>query len=196
MKVFINPGHASGGNPDPGCVNTAEHLRECDIALTVGSLTGKFLEAAGCRVKLLQSHNLATESPAYPSVTGEANRWMADAFVSIHVNAGGGRGAETFCYWQYGAGGRLAACIQKQLVSAMQAIDNGYQDRGVKERKSLCVLRETYMPAALVELGFIDSADVRLLKEHQEDMARAVARGVTDYFRENLAFSHHPLHEI
>ena len=196
MKVFINPGHAAGGNPDPGCVNREENLRECDIALTVGSLTGKFLEAAGCRVKLLQSHNLATESPAYPSVTGEANRWLADAFVSIHVNAGGGRGAETFCYWQYGAGGRLAACIQNQLVSAMQAIDNGYQDRGVKERKSLCVLRETYMPAALVELGFIDSADVRLLKEHQEDMARAVARGVTDYFRENLAFSHHPLHEI
>ena len=196
MKVFINPGHASGGNPDPGCVNREENLRECDIALTVGSLTGKFLEAAGCRVKLLQSHNLATESPAYPSVTGEANRWLADVFISIHVNAGGGRGAETFCYWQYGAGGRLAACIQNQLVSAMQAIDNSYQDRGVKERKNLCVLRETYMPAALVELGFIDSADVRLLKEHQEDMARAVARGATDYFRENLAFSHHPLHEI
>ncbi|SEA15419.1 N-acetylmuramoyl-L-alanine amidase family protein [Selenomonas ruminantium] len=183
MKVFINPGHAAGGNPDPGCVNMSEHLRECDIALTVGSLTGKFLEAAGCQVKLLQSHNLATESPAYPSVTDEANRWLADAFVSIHVNAGGGRGAETLCYWQYGAGGRMAACIQKQLVSAMQAIDKGYQDRGVKERKGLCVLRETYMPAALVELGFIDSEDVRLLKEHQEDMARAVARGVTDYWQ-------------
>ncbi|SDZ98448.1 N-acetylmuramoyl-L-alanine amidase family protein [Selenomonas ruminantium] len=186
MKVFINPGHAAGGNPDPGCVNTTEHLRECDIALTVGSLAGKFLEAAGCRVKLLQSHNLATESPAYPSVTGEANRWLADVFVSIHVNAGGGRGAESFCYWKYGAGGRLAACIQRQLVSAMQAIDNGYLDRDVKERKGLCVLRETYMPAALVELGFIDSEDVRLLKEHQEDMARAVARGVTDYLQESL----------
>ena len=82
--------------------------------------------------------------------------------------------------------GRLSVCIQKQLVSAMQAIDNGYQDRGVKERKNLCVLRETYMPAALVELGFIDSEDVRLLKEHQEDMARAVARGVTDYWQESL----------
>ena len=78
----------------------------------------------------------------------------------------------------------------------MQAIDNGYADRGVKERKSLCVLREIYMPAALVELGFIDSADVRLLKEHQEDMAIAVGRGITDYFRENIAFSHQPLHEI
>ena len=79
---------------------------------------------------------------------------------------------------------------------AMQPLDKGYLDRGIKERPSLCVLRETMMPAALVELGFIDSADVWLLKEHQEDMARAVARGVTDYFRENLAFSHHPLREI
>lgn len=39
------------------------------------------------------------------------------------------------------------------------------------------------MPAALVELGFIDSEDVSLLKEHQEDMAKAVARGVTDFWR-------------
>lgn len=59
----------------------------------MGSLTGKFLEAAGCGVKLLQSHNLAGESPEYPCVTDEANRWLADVFVSIHVNAGGGRGA-------------------------------------------------------------------------------------------------------
>ena len=183
MNVFINPGHALGGHPDPGCINPAEHLRECDIALTVGSLTGKFLEAAGCGVKLLQSHNLAGESPEYPCVTDEANRWLADVFVSIHVNAGGGRGAETFCYWKFGAGGRLASCIQNQLVNSMQEIDPGYQDRGVKERKSLCVLRESYMPAALVELSFIDSEDVRLLKEHQEDMAKAVARGVTDFWR-------------
>ena len=183
MKVFINPGHSLGGNPDLGCVNRAENLRECDIALTVGSIMGKFLEEAGCTVSLLQSHNLGGESPEFPNVTDTANHSLADAFVSIHVNAGGGRGAETFCYWQCGAGGRLAASIQNQLVMAMQPLDKGYLDRGVKERKSLCVLRETMMPAALVELGFIDSADVRLLKEHQEDMARAVARGVTDYWR-------------
>lgn len=189
MKVFINPGHALGGSPDPGCVNERENLRECDIALTVGSLAGKFLEEAGCSVQLLQSHNLAGESPGYPNVTDTANRSLADVFVSIHVNAGGGRGAETFCYWRCGAGGRLAACIQKQLIDTIQPLDSGYLDRGVKERKSLCVLHQTYMPAVLVELGFIDSEDTWLLKVHQEDMARAVARGVTDYFRENLAFS-------
>ena len=183
MNVFINPGHALGGNPDPGCVNSEENLRECDIALTVGSIAGKFLEEAGCTVNLLQSHNLAGESPGYPNVTDLANRWLADIFVSIHVNAGGGRGAETFCYYQYGAGGWLAGCIQKQLVSSMQALDSGYHDRGVKERPSLCVLLQTCMPAVLVELGFIDSADVWLLKEHQEDMARAVALGVMDYWQ-------------
>ena len=116
MNVFINPGHALGGNPDPGCVNQAENLRECDIALTVGSIMGKFLEEAGCTVSLLQSHNLGGESPAYPNVTDTANHSLADAFISIHVNAGGGRGAETFCYWRYGAGGRLAASIQNPLV--------------------------------------------------------------------------------
>ena len=184
MKVFINPGHALGGMPAPGAINLAERLRECDIAITVGSLAGKFLEAAGCEVKLLQSHNLAGESPGYPCVTDAANQWLADIFVSIHVNAGGGRGAETYCYWKCGEGGRLATCIQKQLIDTLQPLDKGYLDRGVKENKSLCVLRHTYMPAVLVELGFIDSADVWLLKNHQEDMARAVASGVTDYWKE------------
>lgn len=183
MDVFINPGHALGGDPDPGCVNEKENLRECDIALTVGSLAGKFLEEAGCKVTLLQSHNLAGESPGYPCVTDEANHSLADLFVSIHINAGGGRGAETFCYWQHGEGGRLAACIQKQLIDTIQPLDSGYLDRGVKERKSLCVLRKTMMPAVLVELGFIDSADVWLLKEHQEDMAKAVACGVTAFWK-------------
>ena len=183
MDVFINPGHALGGNPDPGCVNEAENLRECDIALTVGSLAGRFLEEMGCKVTLLQSHNLAGESPGFPNVTDTANRSLADVFVSIHVNAGGGRGAETFCYWKFGAGGRLAACIQRQLIDTIQPFDQGYANRGVKERKSLCVLRKTYMPAVLVELGFIDSADVWLLKEHQEDMAKAVACGVADFWQ-------------
>ena len=37
------------------------------------------------------------------------------------------------------------------------------------------------MPAVLVETGFIDSADVNLLTTHGDDIARAIARGVTDY---------------
>lgn len=78
MRVFINPSHALGGNPDPGCVNPAIHLRECDLAITYGSLCGRYLEAVGCEVKPLQSHNLAGESPGYPCVCDAANAWAAD----------------------------------------------------------------------------------------------------------------------
>ncbi len=94
-----------------------------------------------------------------------------------------GAGAETFCYWQHGECGRLAACIPKQLIDTIQPFDKGYADRGVKERKGLCVLHQTCMPAVLVELGFIDSADVWLLREHQEDMAKAVALGIMNYWK-------------
>ena len=36
MKVFINPGHARGGLPDPGAVNEELGLRECDMAMDIG----------------------------------------------------------------------------------------------------------------------------------------------------------------
>ncbi len=181
MRVFLNPGHALGGNPDPGCTNPRCQLRECDLAITYGSLCGKYLEKAGCEVKLLQSHNLAGESPGYPCICDTANAWEADIFVSIHVNAGGGRGAETYCYNRGGRGERLAHCIQNQLVAAIQPIDQGYRDRGVYEHSTFCVLRNTNMPAVLVETGFIDSDDVGVLTLHGDEIARALARGVTDY---------------
>ena len=181
MRVFINPGHALGGDPDPGCINPALTLRECDLALTYGSLCGKYLEAAGCDVKLLQSHNLYGEAPGYPCVVDAANNWPADIFLSIHVNAGGGRGAETYCYDLQGAGGKLARAIQNQLVKTLSPFDPGYKDRGVKSHPSFCVLRNTTMPAVLVETGFIDSADTQILTTHGDDIARAIARGVTDY---------------
>jgi len=184
MRVFLNPGHALGGRPDPGCTNPRCQLRECDLALTYGSLCGKYLEAAGCEVKLLQSHNLAGESPGFPCVVDTANAWGADVFISIHVNAGGGRGAETYCYSTEGAGGRLAACIQNQLVRSLAPIDPGYRDRGVKAHPSFCVLRNTTMLAVLVEVGFIDSDDVGLLTLHGDAIARAIARGVTDYWQQ------------
>lgn len=181
MHVFLNPGHALGGDPDPGCVNPALTLRECDLALTYGSLCGKYLEAAGYQVRLLQSHNLYGESPGYPCVVDEANSWPADIFISIHVNAGGGRGPEAYCYDLHGAGGRLAHCIQNQLLKTLTPFDKDYKDRGIKAHPSFCVLRQTTMPAVLVETGFIDSADTQILTAHGDDIARAIARGVTDY---------------
>lgn len=46
----------------------------------------------------------------------------------------------------------------------------------------LLVLRYTDMPAVLVETAFIDNDDdMALLVNNEDDIARAIARGVTDY---------------
>jgi N-acetylmuramoyl-L-alanine amidase len=189
MKVFINPGHDI--KYDSGAVhydtNVNVDLRECDVALKIGTAVQKYLEVAGCECYLMQSDNLAP-TPAGRSdyndrqgmtVTETANEWGADVFVSIHCNAANGnaRGTETECYIQTGNGGSLARFIQSQLIDSIDTVD-----RGVKEMPGLLVLRYTDMPAVLVETAFIDNDDdALLLVQHWDDIARAIARGVTDY---------------
>ena len=80
MKVFLNPGHAPGGHPDPGAVNSESGLRECDVALAVGQSAESYLNAAGVATELLQSNSLA-------EICEAANASDADIFVSIHCNA-------------------------------------------------------------------------------------------------------------
>ena len=186
MKVFINPGHARNGEPDPGAVNSFYKFLECDIALSIGNLVKRFLLRAGCYVELLQSHNLNGEAPEYgKSVVESANDWEADVFVSIHCNAFDTtvRGAETLVYDMTG-GHILGQCIQNQLVDAVRQIDPKFPDRGLKSRSELCVLRGTAMPAVLVECGFIDNDyDALIMMYRQQDIAAAIARGVTDYWQ-------------
>ncbi|WP_288850980.1 N-acetylmuramoyl-L-alanine amidase [uncultured Mitsuokella sp.] len=187
MKVFLNPGHDL--DYDSGAVSPRSGLRECDVAAHVGTLVKHYLEAAGCTCNLMQSDNLAPTSTGRsryadrqgPTVTETANDWDADIFVSIHCNsaeADEACGTETFAYdLDGGEGEKLATCIQDQIVDALNAVD-----RGVKANPKLFVLRYTAMPAVLVELGFISNeSDEALLTDRQDDFARAIARGVTDY---------------
>lgn len=179
-KVFINPGHCPG--VDPGAVSYYYDVTEAEIVREVGAMVADYLRKAGCEVKVLQSDNLAGESPAYPNVCATANNWPADIFVSLHCNAASGqaRGTECFVFSRWSKSDKLAECIQAQLVRSL-----GTADRGVKEGLRLCVLHNTAMPAVLVELAFIDNADdCKLLVNKKKDFAAAVARGVTDYLQE------------
>ena len=181
MRVFLNPGHDLVY--DSGAVHPATGLRECEVAAAVGDLVKGYLEDAGCEVRMMQSDNLAWDSPYEDrqdcSVCDCANEWTADVFVSIHCNAANGRarGTETLICGAGGHAEQLAECIQRQIVESLDTTD-----RGLKERPGLIVLRATDMPAVLVELAFIDNdEDAELLMTRQDDFARAIARGVTDY---------------
>ena len=176
MKVFINPGHCPG--VDSGAVNPNSGMQEADVALAIGTLVQGYLEAAGCEVQLLQSDNLMYDGEG-PCVCETANEWPADIFVSIHCNAASGdaRGTEVEIYPGSDASSKLGQCIQSQIVNSL-----GTVDRGLKERPGLIVLKHTDMPAVLVETAFIDNDDdANLLANNQDDFARAIARGITDY---------------
>lgn len=178
MRVFINPGHSPNGIPDPGTLNYDTGLRECDVALGVGQLLKKYLIQAGVPVVgFLQSDSL-------PGICDEANLSGADIFISLHCNGhanGMAKGAEVWACAGSQRGGTLADCIQKQIVSALNMTDRGVRiaTPGVN---GLYVLTNTDMPAVLVELGFITNVwDEQKLRTKQDDFARAIARGVTDY---------------
>ena len=57
-KVFINPGHAPNGDPDPGACNAETGLRESDVAAIVGRMVAGYLNAAGIETEVLQSDSL------------------------------------------------------------------------------------------------------------------------------------------
>ncbi len=175
-KVFINPGHCPG--IDPGAINAILGVTEADVVKIIGALVADYLNKAGCEIEVIQSDNLYHDGQG-TCVVDAANRWAADIFISLHCNAFDTHAQGTECCI-FGAGGeseKLAQCIQRQIVDSL-----GTVDRGIKERPGLIVLKNTNMPAVLVELAFIDNADdVQLLIHKQEAFARAIARGVTDY---------------
>ena len=176
MKVFVNPGHMPG--IDPGAVNNAMGITEANIVRDIGTRVTDYLDKAGCEVMLLQSNNLNGEAPG-ENICATANYWPADVFVSLHCNAfnGNAKGTETCVYSLYGESAKLGQCIQSQLVNSL-----GTVDRGLKERTGLAVLKVTTMPAALVEIAFIDNADdAGVLINCKDAIARAIARGITDY---------------
>ena len=175
MRVFLNPGHAPNGNPDPGACGYG--LRECDVARNVADLVAGYLAAAGVEVVgCLQSDSLE-------EVVDSSNNSDADVFISIHCNAcnGSANGTEVWHFYGSGAGEKLASFIQNQIVDALRTVDRGV--KGAKPRvNGLYVLSNTNAVAVLVELAFIDHAsDAELLRSRQDEFARAIARGVTDY---------------
>lgn len=181
MRVFINPGHSPNGCPDPGAVNSGTGLRECDVAKNIAVLVEKYLTKAGVSV----SGNLQSDS--LYEVVCVSNNIDADVFVSIHCNAFNGvaKGTEVWHYHTSKYGKLLAGCIQRQIVDALGTADRGVKGAVPHTDNSLYVLNNTDAVAVLVETAFIDNAeDEVLLRTRQDDFARAIARGITDFEQE------------
>lgn len=169
MNVYINAGHDR--KLDSGAVNPRLNLRECDAAYELSLRIQQYLEHNGIAVCVGQNDDLYV-------ICDEANESGCDLFVSIHFNAFNGRasGTETLISGSVGSL-MLGHCIQANLKAVLNL-----PNRGLKERPSLFVLRNTMMPAVLVEVCFIDNDnDWRRYETHWDDAAKAIATGIMQY---------------
>lgn len=169
MKICINAGHDR--KLDPGAINRTDGTKECDLAGDLGVRVKAYLEALDTEVILVQDDDLYF-------VCNTANDSDADLFVSLHFNAFNGRasGVETLIYGS-SQSLILGHCIQSNLRAVLDI-----PDRGIKERPGLFVLRNTTMPAVIVETCFLDNDyDLKAYRDNEDAVARAIATGIIQY---------------
>lgn len=115
-----------------------------------------------------------------------ANKAMADIFISIHFNAMGNiwqtstGGIETYNYRGSIKGASLAKIVHKYLIKGTKM-----NNRGVKE-SGFYVLKNTDMPAILVECGFMDNKEEAILmksNEYRKECAIEICKGICEYFK-------------
>jgi len=169
--VLLDPGH---GGYDPGAVYHGLEEKALNLELAL-MLCGQL-----DRVKVLMTR----ERDIYVSLSDRvamSRRVEPDLFLSLHANAGGGHGFESFI--ASGAGpGSSAEIMQSALHAEIMAALDKYQvrDRGMK-RAAFYVLRHNPYPAVLIESLFIDNAREAALwrdKEFKETLAGGVKKGV------------------
>ena len=180
MKFAIDAGH---GNNTPGKRSVDGSLREFYFNNAVALEVTKILRNEYGQ-EVINPYDVTgkVDTPLNTRIQ-RANAAKVNAFISIHANAAGSgswssaEGIETFVYNQGAQPGSLAlaANVQTAMIRA-----TGRKNRGVK-RANYAVLRQTNMPAILVEAGFMTSqAENALLKsdKYQKQIARAVAEGI------------------
>ena len=123
-----------------------------------------------------------SNSTSLTTRVNEANSWPADIFISLHNNAAVNTNASGNEALVYGPGQRVAVNLATNILEQL-TLTTGLRNRGIVYRPGLYVLKETKMPAVLVEMGFIsNSYDADLLANSPYLFATGIYRGILKYY--------------
>lgn len=179
IAITVGHGTGTGGKYDPGaCGNGFEEFR---LARECAKYAQEQLNSVyDCQTDLF---NYAGDL----SLTERVKKFKDNTYsllAEIHLNAGGGTGAEVY-YSKYSQGGLGQTAAER--VSAAIAADMGLKNRGARQKLGaggkdyFAIIRETRPHAILVETLFIDSkGDVEKVSNAagQKKMGQAIARGI------------------
>lgn len=176
--IILDAGH---GGKDQGA--RVRELLEKRLTLRTSYLTKRHLELLGYRVIMTRARDVFLPLPTRVTI---ANRRPKALFVSIHYNSASipsAKGVEIY-YFQRGKNLRKLAS-KKLAISILKNVlrETKTRSRGVKHG-NFQVIRETTMPAVLVEAGFMTNAEERALLSTQvylDKLAKGIAQGIDNY---------------
>lgn len=181
-KIFVDAGH---GGSDPGAIGNG--VIEQAINLNVANRLAALLRNNGYEVK---QYRTTTTENVLPGKSADltnrarmANEWGADWFVSIHTNSSvnpAANGFEAYVYRLESPSEPFAESIVKSFVSRLGSKDNGVR------AANFAVLRQTRMPATLLELGYLSNPTEALNLNSpawQAAAAEAIYQGIYKYVK-------------
>lgn len=182
ITIVLDPGH---GGKDPGAISP-NGVKEKDVNLILGLKAQAQLEALGYDVIMTRTTDTFVDLYERANI---ANRNKADIFISIHHNStlnNGINGLEIL-YCPRGMGTAkeedqypLAEAISKGILSSTKGAD-----RGIIQRPGLVVIRESNMPAVLIEVGYLSNSfdEANIINDaYQNKVVEGIIKGIQNYF--------------
>lgn len=159
LKIAIDAGHYKG-TPGRRCLAALDpnETREWELNRRVADKLEELLAGYDCQI-LRVDDRTGDKLIDLGDRVAAANGWPADVYLSIHHNAGinGGSGGGCVVYTAPGCQAKSKA-LQKAVYGAVVSRTGLVGNRATPMmERGLYVLRQTKMPAILIECGFMDS---------------------------------------
>lgn len=180
--IIVDAGHGKGtqGKRTPTIAAIKRYIPEWEGNQLIAGFLCTELKRCGFDAKRVDDVTGVTDVSLIQR-TNAANSLGAAFYISCHHNAGGGTGLETFSY----PGSTKSLNANKLIHDELMKSGVPRKNRGVKTA-NFHVLRETRMPAVLVEYGFMDGPEQEALDMLNEEIAKkqaiATAKGICRFF--------------
>lgn len=171
MIIGIDKGHSTWDKSPCGAVGL---LNESKENRPVGDKVIQKLRALGHTVIDCSCNSASNVDEQLAAIVRKANAQKLDLFLSLHLNAGGGTGAEIYTTNTSGAKEEAKRLIETYCKRT------GFRNRGHKFSE-LYVLRHTNAPAMLLEMCFVDTESdfKRWNNLGGETIANVIVEGIT-----------------